>query len=52
MMDFKNTFVCQPTSDILEFKKNTKVLIMFLVGNQREYLFPNLSHYILISLIA
>ena len=24
MMDFKNTFVCQPASDILEFKKKYK----------------------------
>ena len=25
------------------------VLIMFLVGNQREYVIVNLSHYILLS---
>ena len=38
----QNTFFHQPT-------KKTKVLVMFLVGNQREYLILNLSHYILLS---
>ena len=32
----QNMFVYQPTCDTLELKK-TKVLIMFLVGNQLEY---------------
>ena len=43
MMDLKNTFLCQRTLDALELKK-TKVLIMFLVGNQRDYLILNLNH--------
>ena len=47
----QNTFVYQPTLDTLELKK-TKVLIMFLVGNQMEYIILNLSHYILLSYIA
>ena len=29
-----------------------KILIMFLVGNQMEYLILNLSHYILLSYAA
>ena len=33
----QNTFVSQPTLYILELKKITKLVIMFLVGNQREY---------------
>ena len=33
----QNTFVYQPTLDVPEFKK-TKVLVMFLVVSQREYL--------------
>ena len=47
----QNTFVNQPTLDTLESKKKkkAKVMIMFLVGNQREYLILNLSHYILLS---
>ena len=46
----QNTFVYQPTLDTLESKKKkAKVMIMFLVGNQREYLILNLSHYILLS---
>ena len=44
----QNTLVYQPTLDI-RIKKNTKVLIMFWIGNQREYLILNLSHYILLS---
>ena len=32
----QNTFVCQPTLDDWELIKNSKVLIMFLVGNQRD----------------
>ena len=44
---FQNTFLYQPTLDILELKK-TKVLIMFLVGNHNS----KLSHYILLSCIA
>ena len=31
---------------IRQNKKNTKVLVMFLVGNQTEYIFLNLSLYI------
>ena len=46
----KNTFVYQPTLNKLELKK-TRVLIMFLVANQREYTFLNVSHYILLSCI-
>ena len=48
----QNTFLHQPTLDILEFKKETKVLIMFLVGNQKEYIILNLTHYILLFCIA
>ena len=29
-------FVYQPTPDTLELKKKTKVLVMFLAGNQRS----------------
>ena len=48
----QNKFAYQPTLvDTLEFKKE-KVMIMFLVGNQREYIILNLSHYILLSYIA
>ena len=47
----QNTFVYQPTLNTLELKK-TKVLIMFLVGYQMEYIILNLSHYILLSYIA
>ena len=36
-----NIFVYQQTLDTLELKKKTKVLIKFLVGNQREYLILN-----------
>ena len=43
----QNTSVYQPTLDTLELKK-ANVLIMFLVGNQREYLKLNLSHYIML----
>ena len=44
----QNTFVYQPTLDILEFKKEAKVLVRFLVGNQSEYIILNLTHYILL----
>ena len=44
----QDRFVSQPTLDALELKK-TKVQIMFLIGNQREYLILNLSQYILLS---
>ena len=44
----QNTFVSQQTLDALESKK-TKVLIMLLVRNQREYLLLNLIRYILLS---
>ena len=47
----RNVFVYWPTLDTLELKKR-RVLIMFLVGNQRRYTLPNLSHYILLSYIA
>ena len=45
----QNTFFYQPTLGTLELKKG-KVLI--IVGNQREYLILNFSHYILLSYIA
>ena len=48
---FQNTFVYQPKLDGLELKK-AKVLIMFLVENQRKYLILNLNHYILLSCLA
>ena len=48
----QNTFVYQQTVDALELKKKIKILMMFLVGNQRKYLILNLSHYILLSCIA
>ena len=32
--------------------KKTKVLIIFLVGNQKEYVLVNLGHFILHSYIA
>ena len=40
---FQKTFIYQPTFDTLELKK---VLIMFVVGNQREYIILNLNHYV------
>ena len=43
------TFVFQPKLDTSDLKK---VLIMFLVENQMEYLILNLSHYIILSWIA
>ena len=46
----QNTFVYQPTFYTVELKK--QVLIMFLVRRQREYLILNLSHYMVLSLIA
>ena len=46
-----NTFVYQPTLDTLELKK-TKALIIFLVGNQMDYILLNLSLNILLSYIA
>ena len=39
------------TLDTLELKK-IKVLIMFVVGNQMEYIVLNLYQYILLSYIA
>ena len=48
----QNTFVYQLALDTLELEQRIKVLIMFLVGNQREYVILNLSHYILLSCIA
>ena len=47
----QNTFIYQPTLDTLELKK-TNILIMFLVGNQLEYIILNLSCCILLSYIA
>ena len=44
----QNTFIYQPTLDALELKK-TKVLIIFLAGDQREYTVLNLRHYMLLS---
>ena len=44
----QNAFLYQSTLDTLELKR-TKVLFMFLVANQREYLILNLSDYILLS---
>ena len=34
----QKSFIYQPTLDTLEFKKKTNILIMFLVGNEREYI--------------
>ena len=45
----QNTFIYQPTIDKWELEKDTA---MCLAGNQREYIIPNLSHYILLSWIA
>ena len=39
----QNILLYQPTLDALELKK-TKVLIMFLVGIQKKYMFLNLGH--------
>ena len=47
----QNTFVYQPTLNTLGFKK-TKVMITFLVGNQREYILLYLSNYILLFYIT
>ena len=47
----QNMFVYQPTLGMLELKKK-KVLKIFLVGNQMEYILLNLNHYILLSHIA
>ena len=49
---FQNTFVHQPTLDTFELKKDTKALIMFVVGYQGEYKILNLSHYKLLSCLA
>ena len=48
----QNTFVYQLALATLELEQRIKVLIMFLVGNQREHVILNLSHYILLSCIA
>ena len=47
----QHTFDHQPELDSLELK-NTKVLIMVLVGNQNNYIILKLSHYILFSWVA
>ena len=47
----QNTFIYQPTLDALDLIK-AKVLIMFLVGNQRSHIILNISHYILLSCLA
>ena len=45
----EKTFVFQPKLDTSDLKK---VLIMFLVEDQVEYLILNLSHYIILSWMA
>ena len=47
----QNTFAYQRTLNKLELKK-TKLLIMFLVGNQNQYKVVNIIHNILLSYIA
>ena len=48
-MDLKTPLLkYQPTLDNLKLKRD-KSMIMFLVGNQREYLILNSNHYILFS---
>ena len=47
----QNTFVYQRTLDTLELKK-AKILVIFLIGNQMEYITLNVTHYILVSYIA
>ena len=44
-------FVDQTIFNTLELRK-TKALNMFLVGNQKGYIFLNLFHYILLSYIT
>ena len=46
-----NMFVYQPALDTFELKK-ARVLIIWLVGNQKGYILLNLSHYILLVCIA
>ena len=48
----QSTFVSQPTLDMLELKEDMKVMIMFLVENQREYIILNSSHYILLYMAS
>ena len=48
----QNIFAYQLVLDTLELKKKTRALIIFLVGNQREYILLNLSHYLVLSSIA
>ena len=48
----QNIFAYQLVLDTLELKKKTRALIIFLVGNQREYILLNLSHYLVLSRIA
>ena len=48
----QNVFVYQPIVDMIELKKKTKLLIMFLVWYQMEYIILNLGRYILLSYIA
>ena len=48
----KNTFLYQPTLYTLELKTKARALTIFLVGNHREYIILNLSHYTLFSYIA
>ena len=47
----QNTFIYQPILDAIELKKD-KLLIMFLVESQMEYIILNLNQYILLSDIA
>ena len=48
----QNMFDYQLVRDTLELKKKTRALIIFLVGNQREYILLNLSHYLVLSRIV
>ena len=48
----QNIFVYQLVLDKLELKKKTRALIIFLIGNQREHILLNLSHYLELSRIA
>ena len=47
--DSQNMFIYQQTLNTLELKK-ARVLIMFLVGDQRGHIFLNLDNYMLLFL--
>ena len=49
--DSQNLFVYQSILDTLYLKK-TRLLIIFLVENQKGHIIRNLSHYMLLSCIA